>query len=156
MPSFIKGDKEIINLLKKIDKKDARKCVKTGAKAGCKILLAAAQAAVPVHTGAARASLKVRAAPKQRTRFGYMVVTGEGWFKGPTFYFAFMDLGHKIGKRTTQSKDAAVREMHGVDKRTHIEGQFTLLRSAKRTEDQAMTEMINVLKRELDKVFSQK
>ena len=57
------------------------------------MILIAAQANCPVVSGDLKKSLKVRALKKKRHRYGVMVATSAGWFKGKTFYGAFVEYG---------------------------------------------------------------
>lgn len=51
-------------------------------------------------TGRLKRSIRVRAAKRRKGVVGVRVVTGKDFFAGETFYGAFREFGHKIGKRT--------------------------------------------------------
>ncbi len=71
-----------------------------------------------------RDSLHVQAGTRSRRnkhRVGFQVVTGEGFFKGPTFYGGFVELGHRVGKRPSK-----VRRAFSGDARLEVAGKHPL------------------------------
>lgn len=90
-----------------VQKKILREVMRPAAKA----VMDVATGLVPVQSGALRASLKVRAAKRSRAtanRVSFNVITGVGTFKGPTYYGAFVDLGHRLGSRKLGNKRSKV------------------------------------------------
>jgi HK97 gp10 family phage protein len=89
-------------LLKKLDALGPKLAGKIGRRAlreGAKIFQQQAKANAPVKDGLLKGSIRVRAGKRSRTGISYLVQTGEGFFKGETFYGAFVELGHKAGSR---------------------------------------------------------
>lgn len=89
----IEGAKELEKKLLSFEPKLGKKIIRQALRSGAKLILAEAKANVPVDTGALRDSLKVRAMRKRKHRYGVMVQTSEGWFKGEQFYGAFVEFG---------------------------------------------------------------
>ena len=89
----IEGAKELENKLKGFEPKIGRKVIRQALRKAAKVILIAAKANVPVVTGDLKKSLKVRALKKKRHRYGVMVAISAGWFKGKTFYGAFVEFG---------------------------------------------------------------
>ena len=93
-PMFqLTGIKEIDKALHEMEKKVAKKLLKDAMKSSMKPMLAAAKAAVPVKSGQLKRYVKLRAAKKSRTSFGYTIGVGESDFKGKAFYGAFLEYG---------------------------------------------------------------
>jgi HK97 gp10 family phage protein len=89
----IKGAKELEKKLLSFEPKIGRKIVRNALRKAAKIILIAAKANCPVVTGDLKKSLRVRAMKKKKHRYGVMVATSAGWFKGKTFYGAFVEYG---------------------------------------------------------------
>jgi HK97 gp10 family phage protein len=85
--------------IKDLENKIAKKYVKQSGRAGCKVIQAAAVATAPVFTGRTQSAIKVRSAGNKKGVIKFKVGIGKDWFKGETFYSAFVAFGHKIGKR---------------------------------------------------------
>lgn len=87
-------DRKLKQLPDKVRKTGGRKATRAAAK----IVLEDAKRLVPYDTGLLESSLKVRArkrSRKNKNTVGHAVVTGEGFFKGETFYGGFLELGTK-------------------------------------------------------------
>lgn len=78
---------------------NAKKALRNGLRAGAKITTAAARAVAPVRTGQLRRAIRTKAAKRSRRYIGVKTMIGEGYFKGETFYGAFVEFGWKTGKR---------------------------------------------------------
>ncbi len=89
----IDGAKELEKKLLSFEPKLARRIVRQTLRAAAKPILAAAKANVPVLTGALKESLKLRVMKKAKHRYGILVATAKGWFKGDTYYGAFVEFG---------------------------------------------------------------
>lgn len=69
-----------------------------------KVIHEEAKQRAPKDSGLMANRLKVRAAPRRRGRIGVEVRIGaEGFYKGKTFYGAFVHFGHRIGKRLAKA-----------------------------------------------------
>ena len=61
---------------------------------------AVAQALTPRHTGTLARNIKRKRTGKRRSMgAAVQVVAGDGWYKGVTFYGAFIEMGHFVGSR---------------------------------------------------------
>lgn len=101
-------DTEVRALLATIERKFVRRTVNRGLRRTAKILRAVALPATPRKTGRLRRAVKVRRlrnAP--RGQAAVAVIIGRKWFAGATFYGAFVEWGHGVGKRSS-----AVALMH--------------------------------------------
>ncbi|MDK1104035.1 MAG: HK97 gp10 family phage protein [Actinomycetota bacterium] len=97
----ITGLEELLKALGSLPKKVARQAIRKPLREGAKIVLAEAKRNVPKgKTGNLKRSLKVRAGKRKKGTISIRVVTSEGWFKGDTFYGAFVEYGtHKMEAR---------------------------------------------------------
>jgi len=93
MNMTITGAKELERKLLGMEPKLGRKVVRQALRKAAKPILARAKALVPVVSGALKKSLKIRALKRKKHRYGVMVATSEGWFKGDEFYGAFVEFG---------------------------------------------------------------
>jgi len=144
------GDKELIAKFQALKKSVGKAALRKGTRAGCKIVLAYAKAQVRVKTGATRANLKVRAMPRSRKWFGTRVsVGGTKAYAGKQFYYSFVELGHRIGKRQSKSDKA----VNGTVERRSIPGTFKLMDAAKAAAPSALAEAIRVTAQEIDKAM---
>lgn len=118
------GDRKLIRKLERLEKKDARRAIRRGSRAGIKIVTAAVKAAAPVGaTGQLRKAIRTRAAKRSRRFIGAVTRLGEGYFKGETFYGSFQEFGWHSGKRRGKGKP---------DNRKWIEGKHFMEEAAKR------------------------
>ena len=62
-------------------------------------VLAKAQAAAPVRSGAMKAALRIKKATSRTGRVRVTISTSAGDFKGKQFYTPFVELGHLQGSR---------------------------------------------------------
>ena len=102
----VKGAEQIEKALLNLDRKLARKIVRKALRPALKPILAKARALVPVESGALRKSLKLATGRRKRGEFKMIVWSGEKGMKlntGEAFYGAFLELGHKYGKRPSKS-----------------------------------------------------
>lgn len=97
-------------------KKLSRKATRQSAK---DIVLPAAKDNAPVDSGDLEESLTVRALKRSRTKFGHMVTTGEGFWKGEQFYGAFLEFGTKerFHKTSQKSVGRIVSQVHAFLRR---------------------------------------
>lgn len=122
----ILGDKKLQRKLKGLTPALQKKALRKALRAGAKIVAATARQMAPKRTGAVKRSIKVKAMKRSRGRLGVQVVTGEGWFIGPEFYAAFVELGHHIGRRGLGGQ------------RTHVPGSGFLRKAARQQRGAAL------------------
>lgn len=90
----LEGAKQLDKMLAELDRKVARKVLSASLRDGAKVISAQAKANAPVLSGLTRKQIKVRAAKKRRSETAAIkVTTGEGNFKGKTFYASFQEFG---------------------------------------------------------------
>lgn len=128
---IITGVKELMEKLDQFEPKLRKKILRKTLRKAAKPVLATARRYVPVDTAALKKSLKVRALKRSRRhkhRVGIAVMTSEGWFKGDEYYGAFVEFGHRVGKRTRKverlrrSRFAIARALAGLaDSRPRVE-----------------------------------
>jgi HK97 gp10 family phage protein len=94
------GGDELFRRLHELPAKVAKTIGRRALRDGAKEILLQAKANVPVRSGRLKKSLKVRAG-KQRKKetISVLVSTGKKWFTGDTFYGAFVEFGHRFGRR---------------------------------------------------------
>jgi HK97 gp10 family phage protein len=93
------GGEELRRKLLTIDKKVAKQISSQALRAGAKVMLDATRRITPVISGTLKRSLKVRAGKRKKDRVSFQVQTRDGDYKGETFYGAFVNFGHRVGKR---------------------------------------------------------
>lgn len=107
MTLTLQGGKELERKLKTLPTRIRNKVVRTALRSGAKLVQAETKQLAPVATGLLRKSLKVRAMKRKKGRIGINVQMGAGDYKGETFYGAFVEYGHKVGKRPGKLDKAA-------------------------------------------------
>lgn len=135
----IKGMKKVAKKLSKLDAKLAKKTLRRGLRAGAKVVGKEARSLAPVKSGLTKKSHKVRAAKGEKGEIKIKVGVGDGWFKGDTFYAAFVHYGHKVGSRKLG------------DKRTTTEPNPWIEKAYDRTKQQAAKKVFETLRDELKK-----
>ena len=93
------GETKLIQLLKEFGEKVAKKPLARALKESGSIIEAAAQRAAPYKTGATFFAIKLSVKRSRRRPPAAIITIGEGQYKGETYYAAFVELGHKQGKR---------------------------------------------------------
>jgi HK97 gp10 family phage protein len=109
-------DRKLRSLPVAVAKTIMRKALRTGGKP----ILKAARAKVPVLTGATRRAIKLRTL-RSRSRGSIAVAISVGakdFYKGDQFYAAFLEFGHRIGKRSTSLR--AYKRRTGEDPRGEV------------------------------------
>lgn len=122
------GIPQVDAALKELGARVGNKVVRQGMRAGAKIVAAEIANRSPSRTGRMKSSVKVRTMKRSRkNRIGLIAGFGEGWFKGKTFYAAFVAFGHRLGKRTHKrshkaggGKTAAARAFKMTDTRPKV------------------------------------
>lgn len=92
----VKGLDELRKKLDSLGKVQAGKFLRTSMREAMKPVRDAAVSVAPYNTGATKASIKLKAAKLKNRNPGIEVVIGEGWFKGKTFYAAFIEFGYTL------------------------------------------------------------
>ena len=96
MPAFfsvkVSGGKEIIQALKELEPKLAKKVVRKACRDGATILKKEIEQEAPKATGALAESVKIKTRFKKGT-FTANAEIGEGAYKGMTYYAAFVEFG---------------------------------------------------------------
>lgn len=99
----LEGGVQLAAKLAALPRKVSGKIVRQPLRKHAKPILADAKANMPVITGQARRSLKVRAGKRRKGYTGVVITTKAGDFKGDEFYIGFVEGGteerfHKSGK----------------------------------------------------------
>ncbi len=144
----ISGTEELTALLKAFPTKIANKAVRKGTRAGVKVIARTAKRFAPRRTGRLVRSIKVRAMKRRRGRIGAVVITGEGTFKGDTFYGGFLEFGWFAGKRKGGRKSR--QSSHITLGHRKVEGVHYMERAAKAKARTAGRVASAVIKAELD------
>ena len=86
--------------LSKLAPRVAKKAIKKGTRVGSKMVTAKTKQLAPVERGQVRRAMKTRVLKsRRRSVLGTITTIGKGFFKGGTFYGAFVEFGYKRGKR---------------------------------------------------------
>lgn len=94
--------------LKALPTKVANGIKRKAARRAAKPVLEAARANMPVRTGALKKSLRIRSYKSRKKGIvGVRVVTSSKWFKGKTFYAAFLEFGTRYQPARRPLKRAA-------------------------------------------------
>jgi HK97 gp10 family phage protein len=94
---------------KRLEKNVARKVIRKALREAAKPVQADAKRRAPFDTGLLRKAIKVRAMRKKRGRIGIITITGQGDYKGDTFYGAFQEYG---AQNTGRSRTANIPAKH--------------------------------------------
>jgi HK97 gp10 family phage protein len=100
----VRGGKALAAKLRKLPNKISNKIQRKGLRAGAKLIQRAAKKLAPKDTGLLRSSLRVRAGKPRKGKVAVRVMTGEGDYKGETFYGSFLEYGHRLGHRKLGSQ----------------------------------------------------
>lgn len=90
---------EIMLGLKNFDNKVQRQMASASLRVGAKIIQKGTKQNIHNVTGATSRAVKVRAGKSTKNYKAIQVVVGSGWFTGDEWYAAFVEFGHKQGKR---------------------------------------------------------
>lgn len=112
----ILGTRELDANLKAMAGKDALRIVGGGLRAGARLIQSAAQANAPVRTGALQRNVKIRPGKNSRGETQKSVIIGVGrkWFTGDQFYAAFVEFGHRQGRRKLGNKRKQIPGEHYI------------------------------------------
>lgn len=131
------GAQQLDFKLRRLAAKDAKKAIRKGTRAGSKIVTAKAKKLAPVESGLVRRAIRTRALKRSRNTIGTITVLGKAFFKGASFYGAFVEFGHKIGSRKLPT-------------RKEVAGQHFIERAAKQVGRKAGEEAVRVMAREIE------
>lgn len=121
----ITGNKKLDAFFSAFPAKLQKKISRSALRAGAKVIAESAKKNAPISTGALRKAIRVRAAKRSRKNKGLITVRatiGKDYFKGDTFYGAFLEFGHRAGKRPLKNR---------ADKRPFVEGLHFMERALK-------------------------
>lgn len=152
---WISGDRAVLRALSELPKRVQGKALRPALRVGAKILHAQAKSNITKRSGAAAASLKIRAGKRSRKGgASVQVVTSKGWFKGDQFYVAFGELGFKLGSRKVYQLEAGPRHKLGkryVAERKQVEGKRWIRNALQQKESQAREAALQALKVNVEK-----
>jgi HK97 gp10 family phage protein len=143
----VKGLSEALAELRTLETKVAKKMVRKAGREGMKPVRAAAIAATAVFknpTGATQKAIKIRSGRARRGVIRFIVGVGEKWFRGATFYAAFVEMGHYLGKRSGGHKAAKL-----ANGRRRVEGLHWLRAAYLRSRDQGLAAFVRSLGEQL-------
>jgi HK97 gp10 family phage protein len=116
----LQGSEELMRIFALLPVEMERSIITDAAKEALQPMLNAARQKCPIYQGPPRPdiepgkgrdSLKIKV-KRGHGSLGAQVVTGEGDFKGDTFYMSFLEFGHGVGKRGSTAR--ALREHLGL------------------------------------------
>jgi HK97 gp10 family phage protein len=93
------GLEEIIGGLANFEIKLQRKMASAALRVGAKIIQKGVKGNIHSITGAMARAVRVRAGKSGKGYKSIQIVIGSGWFTGDEWYAAFVEFGHKQGKR---------------------------------------------------------
>lgn len=102
------GDKELLKTMSGLPAAIEKKVMRPALRAGGKVALARVKLEAPTSrgksgkrrkSGALKRSLRVKAIKRSRKKIGVRIVSGSEWFRGPTYYAAFVELGYRRGSK---------------------------------------------------------
>lgn len=91
----VTGVEELNNAFKMFEKRTQRQVTRKALRPAGDVVKNDAKAMVPVDTGLLESSIKRKAAKRSRNKIGVQVTTGQGLFKGETFYGGHIEYGTK-------------------------------------------------------------
>jgi HK97 gp10 family phage protein len=108
----IEGAKQLEARLKALPAKVSGKIGRQALRAGAKDIQSPAVQHAPRKSGLLASTIKVRAARRSRGKIGAVVQTGQGFFRGKTFYGAFEEFGWRVGRRALGQSRRQVEGKH--------------------------------------------
>jgi hypothetical protein len=158
--------REVDSLLSTIERKFRRRTVNRGLRTAAKILRAVALPSTPRKTGMLRRALKVRRLRNvSRSTAAIALIIGKKWFTGSTFYGAFVEWGHGIGKRSSgvrasqrearrnPSQRAALLEaLRRGDSRSRVPARLMLTNAARMAGSFALQAGVQEIRREVESI----
>lgn len=93
MSNYVKGDKELIKALQKLEKKIANKIVVNELKSGAKEMAAAMKDLAPEDTGVLKRRIKVKRKKTKKGKISFTAQVAASSFPEDHWYATFPDLG---------------------------------------------------------------
>jgi HK97 gp10 family phage protein len=119
----LEGGKELDQELRGLERKVARKILSQSLREGAKVVLAEAKRRAPVRSGLVRSKLRVRSARKRKSEtVALKVQTGEGNYKGKTFYASFLEFGFNQSPILRMPNGRIVSMKRSVRNRLRLKG----------------------------------
>lgn len=100
----LQGAAQLQKTLDELPRKVSKRIANKAMMAGSEVVLARAEQLVPVKTGFLRDSLIIRPGKRRRNMVRFIVGTLDDNYQGDTFYAAFVEFGHRIGKRKLRKR----------------------------------------------------
>ena len=100
----VQGLRDAIKSIRQFEPKTAKKAVRRANKASARIIQQQVIADCPVKTGRTREAIKVKAGLNKKNYISALICVGKSWFHGDTFYAAFVQFGHKTGRRSSSNR----------------------------------------------------
>ena len=146
------GDAELDKAFRELSPRLQKKVIRPGLAEAAKIVHRTAYMNAPVITGQTRQALRIVAKKKRNVKgvITLMVLIGSKMYVGKTYYAAFVEFGHRLGKRLRGSVGRLVKAVHG-DTRPFVEGKHFIERAYKSTGEQAKAAAIDRIKQEIEK-----
>jgi HK97 gp10 family phage protein len=88
-----RGDEAVRRKLAKARKSLEKKLLRKAMRDAMKLVQALAVRLAPREKGLLRRTIKVRAGPRSRSSISILVVVGEGWYRGQSYYAAMVEYG---------------------------------------------------------------
>lgn len=117
----LSGLKQVELTLQRLETRVQRQVASKALRAGLKIIEAGAERNAPIGhylypsqaarrtPGTLKKGISVRAGRRTKDAVTMVVGVGKRWFTGDEWYAAFVEFGHKVGKRTTRMEATAKR-----------------------------------------------
>lgn len=115
MSDGIEGLEKVLGKLSELQKKAANATTRKALRAGAKVIQAAVVEREPEVTGLMKAATKVTAGRRRKGVISVLVSIGKKWFAGKAFYAAFVDMGHRQGKRKLGDKRKLIPGRHFME-----------------------------------------
>jgi hypothetical protein len=164
----VEGVEAVVKMLREYRGKKANAAIRKGTRLGCQLIASRARELIPYairrdrygqySIGNLRRAVKV--APIKRTRKGWVgsqvIVDGDGLgYTGDEFYAAFVEFGHRVGKRSAAVQRAQKRgnkaELELIDARPKVEGKHYFKTAANDMESAAVDIARQIIVAELSK-----
>jgi HK97 gp10 family phage protein len=141
------GDKLLDRAFQQLPIRTEKKVLRQALRPAAQIVNKRAKQTIRTKTGTFATSLKVRAGKRTRKNVVRLIVqTAEGFFKGESFYSAFVEFGHHAGSRKKSFKFYDRRTGEERDSRKYIEGKGYIRKAYEQTAEQAKAVAIENIK----------
>jgi HK97 gp10 family phage protein len=156
----LSGDKAVAIKVQHLSLQVNRLIANRSLRAGMKIIQGGAMRNAPVGTyqypsqarrrtpGTTRANIKVRAGKNTPDSRAIVVGMSKAWYTGPAWYAAFLEFGHRAGKRPSSVRR---RRNPGADTRPKVPGEHFIEYAYDELKQPAISEMSRVFLQELER-----